>query len=234
MSSTNNFAGFPAASFQFLEDLAANNNKPWFEAHKEEYRQILLEPSVAFVAAMGTQLQTFVPGIQADTRTNGSGTLMRIYRDTRFSQDKTPYRTAVSGLFWQGNGKKTESPAFGFHVDGLGMQLMAGMFTFSKEQLQRYRQAVVDDTWGNALVAAATAVRQLGSYELKGQHFKKIPSGYDPPQERAEWLLYNGLYAHPAHNIPPAQVCSPAIVDICLHHFQKMAPIQQWLAQVLA
>ncbi|MBK8900675.1 MAG: DUF2461 domain-containing protein [Anaerolineaceae bacterium] len=233
MNKTSRFGGYPEAGFQFLAGLAENNNKAWFEAHKEAYQRDLLEPSLAFVETIGAQLQTIVPELRMDTRTNGRGNLMRIHRDTRFSQDKTPYKTAVSALFWQGDGKKTECPAFGFQVDRQGMQLMAGLFAFSKEQLQQYRQAVVDDKWGKALVTAATTVTQSGSYQLKGQHYKKTPQGYDPTHERAEWLLYNGLYAHPQHSIALAQVCSPAIVDICLAHFQNMAPVQQWLVQVL-
>ena len=234
MNNTNRFAGFPKVGFQFLAELAENNNKTWFEAHKGAYQRDLLEPSLKFVETIGTRLQTIVPGIRVDTRINGRGNLMRIYRDTRFSQDKTPYKTAVSALFCQGDGKKTERPAFGFQVDREGMQLMAGLFAFSKEQLQQYRTAVVDNNWGQALVKAVTTLTQSGSYQLKGQHYKKIPQGYDPAHERAEWLMYNALYAHPPHSIPLAQVCSPDIVDICLVHFQNMAPVQQWLAQVLA
>ncbi len=232
MNDTNTFAGFPEASFQFLAELAENNNKAWFEAHKAAYQRDLLEPSLAFVATIGAQLQAIVPEIRVDTRTNGSGNLMRIYRDTRFSQDKTPYKTNVSALFWQGEGKKTTCPAFGFQVDREGMQLMAGLFAFSKEQLQQYRTAVVNDNLGQALVEAIITVTQSGSYEVKGQHYKKTPQGYDPAHERADWLLYNGLYAHPQQSIPLAQICSPDIVDICLAHFQNMAPVQRWLVQV--
>ncbi len=234
MNNTNRFAGFPEAGFQFLAGLAKNNNKAWFEAHRDAYQRGLLEPSLAFVEAMGTRLQAIVPDIRVDTRTNGRGNLMRIYRDTRFSQDKTPYKTAVSGLFWQGDGKKTACPAFGFQVNQEGMQLMAGLFAFSKEQLQQYRQAVVDNELGQALVTAVTTVTQSGSYQLKGQHYKRIPRGYNSAHERAEWLFFNGLYAHPQRSIPLAQVCSPDIVEICLAHFQNMAPVQQWLVQVLA
>jgi uncharacterized protein (TIGR02453 family) len=233
MNSANRFAGFPEAGFQFLAKLAKNNNKAWFKAHKEAYQRDLLEPSLSFVEAMGTRLQAIAPGIRVDTRINGSGNLMRIYRDTRFSRDKTPYKTAVSGLFWQGEGKKTACPAFGFQVNQEGMQLMAGLFAFSKEQLQQYRQAVVDDELGRALVTAVTTVTQSGSYAFKGQHYKKIPRGYDPAHQRADWLLHNALYAHPQQSIPLAQVCSPDIVDICLAHFQNIAPLQRWLVQVL-
>ncbi len=228
------FAGFPAAGLQFLEALAQNNNKPWFEAHKAEYQAYLWESAVAFVAAMSARLPAVVPDIRVDMRTNGSGSLMRIYRDVRFSQDKRPYKTAVSGMFWQGAGKKTECPAFGFHLDAQGMDLMAGMFVFSKEQLRAYREAVVDEKLGPRLVTAVTAVTQAGTHDIAGKHYKQTPRGFDPDHNRAEWLLYNGLYTHPTAALSVADVTSPHLLDICLDHFQKMAPVQQWLVQALA
>src|SRR5712672_916901 len=63
-------------------------------------------------------------GVRCDTRTDGKGVLMRLHRDTRFSPDKTPYHTHISGLFWEGGQKKTERPAFGFQIEATGMGLM--------------------------------------------------------------------------------------------------------------
>ena len=227
------FSGFPEAGLQFLEALTQNNNKAWFEAHKEAYRSHVLEPAISFVTALGMRLQAISPHICVDPRTSGSGVLMRIYRDTRFSQDKTPYKTNVSGLFWQGSGKKTEHPAFGFQLDQEGMRLMAGQFVFSKAQLLAYRNAVMDDQLGLRLLDATTAVTQSGNYEIMGQHYKRIPQGYDAAHKRASWLLYNGLYAHPGRFIGLETVTTPEIVDICMQHFRKMAPVQQWLVTVL-
>jgi uncharacterized protein (TIGR02453 family) len=79
------FDGFPPGGLTFLANLEQNNNKVWFERNKNRYQQDLLAPAQGFVAAMGEALQTLVPEIQYDTRANGSGSLMRIYRDVRFS-----------------------------------------------------------------------------------------------------------------------------------------------------
>src|SRR5215831_4115203 len=92
------FAGFPKAGIEFLADLAANNNRSWFESHREEYQTRALEPAQTFVTALGTKLQTLAGDIRVDTRTDGSGVLMRIHRDTRFSKDKARYKTNISGL----------------------------------------------------------------------------------------------------------------------------------------
>ena len=86
---TTHFSGFPAEGLTFLAGLEANNNREWFNDHKDDYIQFVQEPMAAFVAALGPRLQDISPGIEYDTRTNGSGSMMRIYRDTRFSNDDT-------------------------------------------------------------------------------------------------------------------------------------------------
>jgi uncharacterized protein (TIGR02453 family) len=223
------FPGFPPAGIQFLIELGENNNKGWFSANKSRFERDLLEPAVAFVGAVGKGLRAFSPGIQTDLRTNGSGSLMRIYRDTRFSEDKTPYKTSIAGMWWDGPGKKTQSPAFGFHLESRGMELMAGMFQFDKEQLQRYREAVVDPTSGAELQQIVNHLSADPRYRLVGERYKRVPSGYDPQHPNADLLLYDSLYTHPREPVPIAQVTSPQIVDICISHFRLMAPIQKWL-----
>ena len=227
------FDGFPQAGLQFLADLAENNNKEWFTANKDVYQSQLLQPATEFIVAMGEHLQSISGQIKFDTRTNGSGSLMRIYRDTRFSKDKTPYKTAVAGMWWEGEGKKTENPAFGFQITKDGIGLMAGMFGFGKEQLAAYRAAVLDEKLGAELVDVVTAVSADDRYEILGAHYKRVPRGFDADHERAEYLKFNHLYAHPRAAISASVVTSAELVDLCMAHFEKMAPVEQWLVQAL-
>jgi uncharacterized protein (TIGR02453 family) len=231
MDDVQTFSGFPAEGLQLLKDLAHNNNRDWFEARKQAYQSYLLQPAQTFVAALGIKLQTISPAIHTNTRTDGTGVLMRIYRDTRFSADKSPYKTNISGLFWEGAAKKTESPAFGFQLEASGMGLMAGIFTFPPPFLAAYRAAVMDERLGLELEQALGTVREAGAYSLAGAHYKRVPSGYEVTHPRAELLRYNGLYASPPR-LEPDQVTRPDLVEICFEHFQKMAPIQQWLVKV--
>ena len=106
------FPGFSPETLTFLADLAANNDRAWFEAHKDTYTDVLLPEAQAFISALGAALRRFAPELLYDTRTNGQGSLLRIYRDIRFSADKTPYHTYLRMVFWQGEGKKTDNPAF--------------------------------------------------------------------------------------------------------------------------
>lgn len=227
------FKGFPPEAINFLRDLGDNNNKPWFEEHRQTFQNELLGPAVAFITAVGEALQAENPDINYDTRTNGSGSLMRIYRDTRFSKDKTPYKTNISGMWWEGAGKKTQSPGFGFQMSADGMGLMGGMFGFDKEQLERYRQAVADDKKGAALEKIVADLLVDGEYELLGDRYKKVPRGFEADHPRAELLKYKGLWAHPKTQFPPADVQKPSLVDRTLAAFAKMRPLQRWLVETM-
>jgi uncharacterized protein (TIGR02453 family) len=191
----------------------------------------LLEPAQAFVFGLGRRLQTLAPDIRIDTRTDGTGVLMRIHRDTRFSQDKTPYKTTVSGLFWEGQQKKTESPAFGFQMEATGMDLMAGIFQFPPTMLTAYRSAVVNNDLGTELEHILTNLRATGEYQIAGEHYKRVPSGYDPNHRRANLLRYAGLYALSPH-ISVNDLLKPDLLDICYVHFQQMASVQHWLMKI--
>ena len=228
------FEGFPVEAGQFLRDLRDNNNKEWFEANKKTYINALRTPAQAFVMAVGERLQDIIsPEVHYDTRTNGSGSLMRINRDVRFSKDKSPYKENLAMIWWQGPGKKMQNPAFGLQITPTGVGMMAGMFGFDKDQLALYRDAVDDDKKGKALESAVAKVQKAGNYELFGEALKKVPRGYDADHPRAEWLKYKGLYAHLREDLPQDVINSADFVDVTVEHLLNMAPIQQWLAQVM-
>lgn len=226
------FQGFPPDTLRFLHELSQKNEKAWFEANKARYQAAVIDHAPAFVAALGEKLQAGIsPGITYDTRTNGAGSMMRIYRDTRFSKDKTPYKTNVAFVFWEGPRKKMENPSFGFQFGTFGAALYGGVFGFSKDLLERYRRAVVDETLGPTLEEALTQVRAAGDYTIEGEHYKRVPRGYDADHPRADLLRHNGLYASSPH-FDIQQVTTPDLVEICYDHCRKMAPIQQWLVRV--
>jgi uncharacterized protein (TIGR02453 family) len=226
------FTGFPPDRLAFLADLAVHNEQAWFAAHKQAYQATLLEPAQAFVSALGERLQTLAPGIHVDPRSDGRGTLMRLARDTRFSDDKTPYKIELSGLFWEGDGQKTACPAFGFRLQVDGMDLMAGMFTFAKDALQAFRAAVADEQQGSELARIIDSLRATTGYAVQGAYYKRVPAGYDPSHPRADLLRYQGLYVHPPR-LDVDVVCSATLVDRCVEHFRTMAPVQRWLVKVL-
>lgn len=227
------FSGFPQDGFDFLRELANNNERDWFEANKARYEESLLEPAKAFVTAVGEALEELSPNIHYDTRTNGSGSLMRIYRDTRFSKDKTPYKTNISGMWWEGPGKKTQSPAYGFQMTANGMGLMGGMFSFNKEQMASFREAVADETYGPALKLAISGLLAEGGYEILGEQYKKVPRGYDEDHPRADLLKYKGLYAHPLEGLTPEELMHPSSIRLCVQKLTPIAPLVDWQTEHL-
>lgn len=232
MSDLQNFQGFSQAALDFLNELEINNNRDWFEAHKEIYQNEIVAPAPAFVAALGERLRTISPAVEYDARTSGAGSMMRIYRDTRFSKDKTPYKTNVAFVFWEGPLKKMENPAFGFQFNAERGELMTGQFGFPKDVLSLYRNAVLDEKLGSELVAIMKSITGAGPYEFSGEATKRVPAGYDADHPRAELLRYQGLYAHTG-SIPPAVLTSPQLVDVVFEHFQALAPLHQWLVKVM-
>jgi len=225
------FSGFPKRGLQFLNDLSENNNRDWFEAHKSEYQTYLLEPAQAFVAALGTKLQT-IAKVHYDTRTDGSGTLMRIYRDTRFSKNKEPYKISLGGKFWNSERKKSEGPSFGFHLNANGIGLMAGMFDFSPPILQAYRDAVANDELGSTLEEILDSLIRVGNYEINGEHFKRVPTGYDSNHKRSKLLRHNAFYVH-IKEIGLDALETPKLVEKCFEHFNNMKPVYKWLDDVI-
>ena len=224
------FAGFPAATREFLLELRENNTREWYASNRARYDKVVKAPALAWVAAMGARLQQLDSQLVVDLRTNGSGSLMRAARDTRFSKDKSPYKTNIAMMWWRGAGKKMQHPAFGMQITPDGTDLMAGMFHFAKPMLEAYRRAVVDETLGPALLDATAAVETAG-YELSGRHYKTVPRGFDRAHPLADWLKYNNLHCS-IMGIDRDAALSPAFIDTCFEHFRQMAPILHWLVQV--
>ena len=135
MSETHPFAGFPKAGIKFLQDLAKNNDREWFNANKPTFIDQVQTPAQDLVISLGTRLKAISPEIMFDTRTNGTGSLMRIYRDTRFSKDKTPYKTNVAMSFWEGPSKRDSYSGFFLRVEPAGLSLFTGGYNFGKETL---------------------------------------------------------------------------------------------------
>lgn len=224
------FHGFTPDTFAFLRELRTNNNRDWFQSRKPRYESEVLAPAVALVSAVGERLRAEYQHVRYDTRTNGSGSLMRIYRDTRFSADKSPYKTQIAMMFTSGTGKKTESPGFGLQLSASGVELMAGMFRFAKDALSRYRTAVDEQSSGEQLVRACADLDTEGGYTLEGATYKRVPRGFDPNHPRADLLRHSGLYAT-APPLPVDTALTGDLPEAVLARFRHMAPIEEWLVE---
>jgi uncharacterized protein (TIGR02453 family) len=224
------FQGFSRDTVSFFGELAENNQRSWFEANKERYQLEVVQPAQAFILAMAAPLNAVYPGLQADPRPNGVGSIFRIHRDTRFSRDKRPYKTNLGIFFWHGWQGKHERPGFYVHLEGNTLALYSGLYEFSSEKLQLYRRAVADQQRGAKLLEAIAKIQAAGPYTLGGHHYKRIPRGFEVPQDRAELVCFNTIYTMLETPIP-AEFYSSRLVDYCIEHFTAMRPLLQWLVE---
>lgn len=227
---TSGFTGFPTGTVTFFEELSAHNERAWFEANKARYEADVLDPARSFVSAMGQRLAPLAPGIVADGRTNRS--VFRIYRDTRFSKDKTPYKTHLGLWLWEGDRPRMECSGFYFHLEPPKLMVGAGLYQFSKPMLQAYRDAVDEDPAGGELAAIAADLVASGA-TLGGQSYARVPNGYAKDHPRADLLRHGGLYAGIEVPIPP-ELHQPALVDWCAERFERLVPLHRWLNQMIA
>jgi len=220
---------FPKTAEDFLSKLSRNNNREWFEAHRDDYKAMLLEPAQGFVMEMGKRLQSIRPNIIAIPKIDKS--IFRLHRDVRFSKDKLPYKTNLGIIFWEGDDKKLESSGFYFHVEPKYFFLGGGTYMFSDNLIKVYREALSDKAAGEQITKAIKKVIKLG-YKIGGKHFKRLPKGFDADFPHAELLLHNGLYCfYESKDIN--QLKPKTIIDYCFKHFKAMLPVHSWLTDVL-
>ncbi|MDA0368276.1 MAG: DUF2461 domain-containing protein [Proteobacteria bacterium] len=224
------FNGFPKDATTFLKGLAKNNKKEWFDAHRAEYENGLLEPCKDFVAAIGPKLAKIAPDIHAVPKVTGS--IMRINRDTRFAKDKTPYKTYMGLWFWQGAGRSRECPGFYFGIGGDELTLGAGMHMFGPKQLDAYRKALVDPKKGPAARKAFDKIAKLKGIDIGGAHYKKVPRGFDPDHANADLLKHNALYFGFTTKVPKELFTAQA-TDYCAKVYKEVWPLQQWLVAAI-
>jgi uncharacterized protein (TIGR02453 family) len=223
------FAGFAPQALAFLADLGRNNRRDWFQAHRDEYESLLLEPARDFVEVLGDELRRFAPDVQSDPRVGGS--IFRIARDTRFSRDKRPYKDHLDLWFWVGDGPSRERPGFWFRLRPQELLLGAGMHRFDRDLLGRYREAVVDSSRGRALAKAVAAAEKAGA-TVGGRNYKRVPTGYDAGHERADLLRHDSLYAGLEFGIP-RETHTPRFPKFCAARYRRMQPVLNWLVELI-
>jgi uncharacterized protein (TIGR02453 family) len=222
------FRGFRPELLDFLDGLRAHNSREWFQEHRQEYEHVLLEPAREFVITMGERLKAFGDDIHAEPKVHGS--IFAINRDTRFSADKTPYKTHLDLWFWQGAGPSRESPGYFFRLTPESLMLGAGMHAFSDRALERFRRAVLDERLGAALEQAANDL----AAEIGGRTYKRVPAGLPADHPRAEWLRHSGLSAQVQLEPVPQELFADTLPAFCCAHFERAAPLQRWLVELLA
>jgi uncharacterized protein (TIGR02453 family) len=179
------FDGFPKDCIPFLKALKSHNERDWFNANKGRYEASVREPALAFITAMEPKLAKLSPHFRAIPKKVG-GSLMRVYRDTRFGKDKTPFKTNIGIQFRHELGKDVHAPGFYLHIEPGECFLGVGLWRPESKQLLKIRDFIIDNpnAWRQAL-----AQRSFKSgYELVGESLKRPPRGYPADHELLEDL----------------------------------------------
>jgi uncharacterized protein (TIGR02453 family) len=200
------FRGWPAEAIEFYEGLEADNTKTYWQAHKSEYEQLVYQPMQQLLAELAPEF--------------GEGRIFRPYRDNRFSQDKSPYKTAIAATLAAGGY---------IHLSADGLGAGCGLYHLGGDELERYRQAVVDDRSGTELDEIVRAAAKRGIEVTSHETLKTAPRGYPKDHPRVELLRHKGLvtWRHwPVGSWLGTSQAKKRVVDF-LH---ASAPLKQWLA----
>jgi uncharacterized protein (TIGR02453 family) len=217
------FAGFSRAGIQFLADLAQNNDRSWFQPRKAEYERLLKEPLAFLCAALGERFEARKLPLRADP----AHSPFRIYRDVRFSADKSPYKTAVSASFpWTGDGGGVGAY---FHFEPGGMMAGGGMWHPEPARLAAWRREVAEN-----LPAVKAAVEDPGFVAtfgaVEGDKLKRVPTGFSPDHPGAELLkLKDVIYGRP---LSDDEVLSKELPDLLADIYAASVPVLALLARL--
>lgn len=206
-------------TFRFLGELARNNDRDWFNANKERYIEEVREPLCAFIEAFAPKLATIDPQLVADSRPNG-GSLLRVYRDTRFAKDKRPYHSNAGISFRHIRGKGVVAPEIYLHIEPGAVYASAGMWNPPAESLKRIRDAIVDqpERWK----------RLRGGLDEYDDALKRTPRGYDPEHPLAEDLKNRNFTQ--STDFTQKEAGAPGFSNQLARSCRRAAPLMEFLA----
>lgn len=168
---------FTKATFTFLKNLKQNNTKQWFQEHRDEYERAVRVPLLTFIQDLADPLQKISRFFTSDSRPVG-GSMFRIYRDTRFSKDKSPYKTNAGAHFRHEDGKNAHAPGYYLHLEPGNVFGGAGIWQPDAKALTEIREAIVakPDQWEKSL----HGIIGRGMFAWMGESLKRVPKGFDP------------------------------------------------------
>ncbi len=219
---------FTKATFSFLDELAANNDRTWFEANKPRYESLVRQPALELIEAMGPVLEKFAPEFRAEPRKVG-GSLMRVFRDTRFSRDKSPYKTNIGIQFRHALGKDVHAPGFYLHVAGDECFFGAGCWHPEADALGRIRDLIAakPERW----FAVRDERKFTAHWALAGDSLTRPPRGYAVDHAALEDLKRKDFIG--LAPLSPAEVTGSGLVKLAGARFAAAAPLMKFLCEAL-
>jgi uncharacterized protein (TIGR02453 family) len=225
------FQGFHPDATEFLADLAMNNERAWFQARKGEYERLCKAPMEAFVVALAERLAVRDLPLLADPKRSP----FRIYRDTRFAKDKTPYKTHLGANFpWLEAGREIDAGAHAnggyFHFEPGRMYVGGGMWMAERPRLEAFRQAIVhDEARVRAAIQDPGFVAAFGSIESH-HSLVRVPPGYPADHPLADMFRFKDVIF--GRSLDDAEVYSPNLPDLVADAYAAAMPVFRLLAML--
>lgn len=216
------------AALRFFRQLAAHNNKQWFEAHRTQYEQEVRAPMRELIEELDVRFARFAPEIGGDPKRS----MFRINRDIRFSEDKSPYKTNAACWFHHRSasrhvgGEATEGSAgFYFHFEPGESLVGAGLWMPPRPQLNRLRDAIAErpDAFSRMMAGLPKRFAALDDSAV----LKRMPRGYSEEHPAARWLRYQSFTS--GRSLTDAQVTSAKLPDLLAREFEQLLPLVRWL-----
>jgi uncharacterized protein (TIGR02453 family) len=216
------FLIFPKSGIQFLKQLKRHNDRDWFRNHREEYELSVRGPMERIVEAMAEAFSRFAPEIQAAPRLS----LYRIYRDTRFSRDKSPYKTHVAAVFPHRNLGKHEGAGFYFHISPSELLVGGGLYLPLPEDLRAVRMSIAQDYNRFLNIIRGRKFRRVFQ-DLSGEQLTRVPREFPRDHPAGDYLRYKQFLA--ASNCDPVVATRPTFGRLLVDHFETLHPLVQFL-----
>ena len=229
---TSRFTGFRPEAIDFLAELAQNNDRAWFQPRKGDYEALLKEPMEAFVEALAERFDAHRLPLQADPRTS----IFRIYRDTRFAKDKSPYKTHLGASFpWVEHLQGPSTVSHTEHANGAYFHLQpgnnyagGGMWQASKPRLDAFRQAMLDDERGvRAALEDQAFLAEFGPVESH-ESLKRVPPGFPADHPMADMARWKDVVF--GRRLSDEEVYSPELPEILARAYATATPVFRFLS----
>ena len=212
--------------FKFLSELRTHNSRKWFQKNKERYERQVRDPVLRFIADLGPGVRKINRHIVADP-SPVRGSMMRIYRDIRFSKDKSPYKTHIAAHFWDERGKEGAAAAYYLRLEPNRSLIGAGMWRPEPGPLRKIRDAIVADAKRWKKITSAIQLSPI--CRMAGESLRRPPRGYDPNHPLIEDIKRRDFTV--GRPLIDAEVVRDGFLELTLTTFRGMAPLLEFLSE---